>query len=58
MELKYRGVSYQPSVLGDENIDKNRVGRHAHRANETGSIKAAMLMPGDVLTYRGVRYSR
>ena len=58
MELKYRGVSYQPSVLGDEDIDKNRVGRRTQKANETGSIKAAMQMPSDVLTYRGARYSR
>ncbi|NER81689.1 MAG: DUF4278 domain-containing protein [Leptolyngbya sp. SIO1D8] len=58
MELKYRGVSYQTDISGDQAAPNEQIGTSRGGSNQTKSRKSPLRQPGEELIYRGVRYTR
>lgn len=58
MELKYRGITYQASALGEQPLLAERVGVYRGATFPMKSVKDSLHRPGKELIYRGVRYTR
>jgi hypothetical protein len=59
MQLKYRGIAYQASVVEDQAEDSAQVGLSRHKTAQTQiSAKDNLRKPGAELIYRGVRYTK
>lgn len=59
MQLKYRGISYQPAFVEDQTADSAQLGlSRRHAAPSEKPAKPNLRKPGDELVYRGVRYTK
>jgi hypothetical protein len=59
MQLKYRGIAYQPAFVEDQVEDSAQLGLSRRQAAQSDKpAKPNLRKPGDELVYRGVRYTK